>query len=90
METIIQDRYGGILQKHFVFYCWTRAGPCIRVREETALPACSVVEMALWWRIGGGEGWGACTGWLAVACGMDCEYWFLLVLRDSFSSGALV
>ena len=30
-----------------------------------------------------GERWGAYTGWLAVACGMDCEYWFLLVLRDS-------
>ena len=37
-----------------------------------------------------GERVGCWHGVVAVACEMDCEYWFLLALGDSFSSGALV
>ena len=84
METIIQDRYGGILQKHFVFYCWTRAGPCIRVREETALPACSVVEMALWWGIDGKEGGVLARGGWLLPVGWTVNTGFYLFLETAF------
>ena len=75
METIIQDKYGGILLlKAFCFLLLNASWPLYQnagrncIAGEGALPlhfgwaACSVVEMALWWRWRG-RGWGAGTGW---------------------------
>ena len=102
METIIQDIYGGILLlKAFCFLLLNTSWPLYQnagrncIAGEGAPPLHfgwaalqysgngSVVEVE-------GERVGCWHGVVAVACEMDCEYWFLLALGDSFSSGALV
>ena len=97
METIIQDRYGGILLlKAFCFLLLNTSWPLYQsagrncIAGEGALPlhfgwaACSVVEMALWWGIDGGEGGVLARGGWLLPVGWTVNTGFYLFLETAF------